>query len=651
MKSLKRFVNEYHMERLFWCFVVAMMCWTDVSDYHHMVYNKKICVWILICLFTLYKQKGFEQEKRKYTIWGMAVGCAISAFFIGTNYFSNYYYYNYTLGILGIVLIPHYILLVREFFWRKNRKYITITGFFLISMVLFTQFSPNSDKVGYTVLFFILFPHLWMKISDNERQDIYKGMIDGLCLGFVICQGYTFLFRPYCATINGALFKAFREYCTYAAISYVQFYIGYLLKYIQLSMEQRKWRKRGCFIIAAFCVSLLYLTGSRSGLISVVVITAVGIAWLYRRESMKKAVLKWSAKCVALGLVSLLLFPVAYAGTRYLPTIINHPDLQDSEGNRLYSFATVVLKQNYLYNGDWEYLTVKANEPRDSYKYITFAESLEECIGRMIPGLDKILFPLIKDNVYDSRVEKLVKGYEDGIYNLAHIRSMITRYANTYRRDIPEYCEKYFQSGHTGDTSPIWIGENERVELTAQKEKRMSPFGGIVKVYAGDLQEQADDTKSMRGDSIENGWFAAGESYSSGQLRNAIHRYAISKMNLFGHPRLSFEMYYITGSTVTIGHAHNAFLIMGYDYGVFSMAFMVFLFIAILVVEWRQSFIAGKEEELLAILLVLGVTSFGIFEDSFGYGNSITFMIFICALLCGEIKKNKKQKEVIKCDK
>ena len=118
-------------------------------------------------------------------------------------------------------------------------------------------------------------------------------------------------------TESGGRFKAFRDYCTFAGMSYLQFYLGYLLKYIMLfKTGGAKWYKTGLFLIASFILSLLF-------------------AWLYRELPWRKAVLYWFRKCICIGALSLVLFPVAFAGTRYLPTILNHPDLQDSEGNRL----------------------------------------------------------------------------------------------------------------------------------------------------------------------------------------------------------------------------------------------------------------------------------------------------------------------------
>lgn len=609
MEKLRQYLRNYHVERLAWCLFTAAFCWTDVADYEQIVYNKKLCIWILIGLYYLWKQGCFETKNRKITLPCLAVGGGIWGFFLSTNFFSFYTFYNYTMGPLIVVLILQYVFLIRDIVIKKRKITISLTSACMLLMLAFTQFSPNTEKESWPILLLVLLPYAFMEVNEESRQDIMKGMIDGLCLGFIICQTYTFLFRPYCTEGGfGTRYKAFRNYCTYAGMSYLQFYIGYLFRYLMFVEEKAaKWKQRAAFIVAAFTLSLMYLTGGRSPVIAVVFVTAILIAWKCRGDVWKKAILKWSVQCVGLALMSLLLFPVAYAGTRYLPTIINHPDLQDSEGNRLYSFSTVVLKQKFLYNGEWNMWSVKANEAADSARYVSFAEAVEESLCRVVPGLEKITKPYVGEDALEARINRFIGLYEEGYMSFETLKSHISSSVQLAGLKIPSYASEYLQGI-----------ENQISSLTFMK---LSSFSSNEK------------EKALLGTDAEHGWFEAEERYTSMQLRNAIHTYAFKNLNLFGHPRHSFKLYYQTGNEIYIGHPHNVFLIMGFDYGSVCMLFMAATFVLLAGKSVRLTFSDKNIYDLLPFVLVIGMTIYGWYESGFGVGNSYSEMIFLCTVL------------------
>ncbi len=635
MKKIWDYLKTIHVERWVWCIAIAMFCWTDVSDYHHMVNNKKLCVWIVLGLYYAYKLGGLKRENRILTIAGLLAGGGFCTFLIKQNVFSSYIYYNYTIGMLGVVLILQYGLLIKKFIRERKRPEFSVVTILFLLMLLFTQASPMSEKNAYGVMFFVLLPYACMELSEQRRRDIFRGMIDGLCLGFVICQGYTFLYRPYVITGNGSRFKSFRDYCTAAGVSYMQFYIGFLLKYVILFEEDhRKWPRILCFWLAGFTLSLMYLTGGRSPVLGSMAVTAVAIAWCYRNHFWRHRWELWIFKCMAIGVLSLALFPVAYAGTRYLPTIINNPDLQDSEGNRINSFATVHLKQKFLYNEEWGFWSVKAGDPVDSVKYITFPECVGDTLCRVIPGLDSILMPIIGDDIFEDKVARATFLLEEGKISAYGACELVRDYCALYGQEIPEYYREYFEMfGEdlyaASDIALKPAGKVVSGNVTNRKD--LGTFSGLLRVHAAD-EEKVEEKTPGRGDSIETGWFDPEEGYSSMQLRNAIHLYTLGKLNLFGHERLSFAMYYLKGDEIYAGNTHNIYLQMGYDYGVPAMLLMAALFVLLGLEAWTESKKQGGAY-LLPLMLVLGLSIFGWFECGFGCGNGISTCIFVSAVL------------------
>lgn len=114
--------------------------------------------------------------------------------------------------------------------------------------------------------------------------------------------------------------------------------------------------------MAAGSVSFLVYTGSRSGLMAVLVV-AIVLVTKYDIV-LKKTFYKWLLHGAALAFCVCIMLPVVYGCIRYLPTIMHHPiwfEGEYVEGKSVCSF-----------------------DPWDSPKYISFDEALDDSIGRII---------------------------------------------------------------------------------------------------------------------------------------------------------------------------------------------------------------------------------------------------------------------------
>lgn len=697
MTRVTRFFKEYHIERLVWCLFVAAFCWTDVADFHHMTYNKQLCLWVVLGGYYLFKQRFFQKENKGMIMLCFAAASVVSIFLIGTNFFSGYYFYNYTISAWLFIAIPQYVALLDRIRKEKKLPGLSVTAIVMFLMFAWTWLSANENKVSYLCMFLILFPYACMDFKEQQRKDIWLGMIDGICLGFFICQGYTFLFKQYTMG-TGYRFKGYRSVIAYGGMSYMLFYIGFFMKYILYTEEKaKKWKRISTFFLAAFCVSLLYLTGSRSAAIGVGLSTAVLALWLYRKEHWKALAVRWTVKCASMAILSVLLFPAAYAGTSYLPRILQHPDLQDSIGNRLYSFAHVALKQTYLYDGEWSAWSVKANEPRNSHKYIGFYECLDETICRVIPGLDDLLMPLIKDKVFEQKAMHYLYAYEEGYISLGSVQDYLQIFAVQYQQDkIPDYMldfiqditeqrevarqekarhDQYVMSDKAAVLNVVTGNEKTKaIKTVAVNNKTPAPKAvsrnskaasrtvyissetAALNVVSADndvaeAEKQVIETEEavvlQRGDSAECGWFEQDEAYSEMQLRIAIHQYTIGKLNCMGHKEGTYHFYQKEGMEYDLIHGHNIFLVVGYDYGIPAMVLMILLFVLLCCVGWRHAKLHNRACYLLAPALVLAFTGYGWFEYGFGCGNMLTTLVFLCAVFLGLEKENVSRRSLL----
>ena len=94
-------------------------------------------------------------------------------------------------------------------------------------------------------------------------------------------------------------------------------------------------------------------------------------------------------------------------------------------------------------------------------------------------------------------------------------------------------------------------------------------------------------------------------------------------------------------------HAHNIFLIAGYNFGIPTMVLMGLLFLVTFLVAMYNVIRFGKTEYLLPALLVAGMTVFGWFESGFDYKSGLMMWVFLCVIFTDvlRVKKPKKVKD------
>ncbi len=608
-KNIFEKLRNAQIERWVWCIAVAAFCWTDVAAYPHIRYQKDLLVWTFLAGFYAYKLGALKKENRLITLICTAAGVLVGIVFIFTDFWGKliqFHYYNITLAMVAIPVLAQYALLIKGRVIQKQKiPRLSLAVLLAAMMVAWIQFDKSGEKGGWLGLLIILFPYACMELNAQRKEYIMNGIVDGLCLGFLVCQTYTFMFRPYFIKDGAVRFMAFRNWCTYAGMSYLQFYLGCILRYIIWKQKgSRPVLRKIFFVFAAAALAFLYMTGGRGPLLAAMVVTASIFFWIDRECSWKTTLMEWVKKCIVLAALSLALFPVAYAGTRYLPTIINKPDLQDSMGNRLYSFSTVVLKERFLYDGEFTDWSIKSGDPRDSIKYVTFKECLYDTLGRMIPGLDDVLEKLIADDVFEQKVKRIVYLFEREDISEEEFAKHLTDYCKTYNEEVPTEYK----------------GIAEEYEKQRQEE--------VEKKLAAEYERLGDAALTApRGETMANGWFKNNE-YSSVELRMAIHMFALRRLGLF-RCEIPYAMYERAGDDEVDVNAHNAFIEIGYSYGIPAMVLLIAIFAVMIYQSWKSSTKYNKAELLAPFAIFVAFAVFGWSESIFFYDNSFTTLILI----------------------
>lgn len=237
----------------------------------------------------------------------------------------------------------------------------------LICMIL----SKNSDKSSYWYV--LIYGGFYLiGIKKEDRNAFFMGLLNGIIIWFFFQQIVAFGFRPY----DHIRYKGMYASETFNSLFYLIAYSAFFIKWF-LSAIQKKcvYVRFLWFFLSTSCVSFILLTGGRSALVGVLLLTVIFYGWydLWKNNSFYKLLhhaLVWCA-CVVIS------FPLVYGCVRYFPTILHHPIWYEGE------FVDGINERSVCSFDEW-----------DSEKYISFEEATENILKRVLEifhmtGFDK----------------------------------------------------------------------------------------------------------------------------------------------------------------------------------------------------------------------------------------------------------------------
>ncbi|MCD7806576.1 MAG: hypothetical protein LUH19_04450 [Lachnospiraceae bacterium] len=584
-------MEKSKLDRWAWALIAFCFCWTDLADYYYWCDIKKLGVWVITAFYFYIRFEVWRKFKKPYMICGVLLGIACWIYFFKANYFWFYIYFNYAMGPVMIVWLPLLFDSAVTLFHNiraKKRPGLSLSAVLFYVMIFFIAISQYGDlKYRYIVVAIFLIPLCVYDTGKEFGKNLLTGMINGLCAGFVVTQLYSFLFVPY--LFGFERYRSYRHYTTFAGESYIMFFIALYLKYFLLKAAGEKKWKSGIFgFLAVFDLSLMYLAGGRAPVLAVIFVTFVfqGIHVFQNRKEeklWKKAALTVRNSALV-GIFSLILFPVAFCAVRYMPEILNRPDYLDSIYNRRYSIVTNFLGSHYQYDNEYKQYYQGKMSDLDG---MTFAEALTFNLGRIIPGAEYIIPDYFYEKAEQNKKDRYAQYLELGI---------VTQ---------EEYDQYLYELEHSDEIIAAWPGDNL------------------------DFLEIDEETK---GESELNPYFVNLYQVSSMEVRSAIHQFAIKRLNWTGHEYGEFQFYEgyaYTMELTVLPHAHNVFLIMGYNYGIPAMLAFIAMFVAAVWSSVRAFVKTRKLEELLPAMLIVGMSIFGMYELAFDflYDNAYTVMI------------------------
>ncbi len=561
------------------CFFVV----SDIGDYYTMTYNKHILGACFLGIYACGRNRVFRGKALLPGIIASLSAFVVAGLLLVFDVYAHYYFYYYT--VIPFIFIYLNYAAVKWQQWKAQgspRKKLSFSlGLALVFLLCaWVQITPHTEKSAYLFILTVGMMFFLEQFSSQERKHMLYGLINGICLGSVIAQSYAWGFRHY--QFGFERYTGYMDYTTFGGMNYMMFYIAWLSKYVIAVKQGASKKKRfAYYLVACFTLALLYLTGGRSPVVGSVAATAVLLFALHVKKFQLKYISLWIAKCAMIGVISISLFVPAYASIRYLPTIIGMPDHMDSLSNRIYSVATIVLKQSYLYDGEYNPYRILKEDEWDSPKYVSLPESFYHTFSRIIPGMQYyVKESFIGKAAYQAIEERFYYFYQEGMIS----------------KELYEMYQRIY-----GD---IFLERNERIYLVSNSES--------VSVSS---TSEALETLSENFD-----------------LRNEIQEYAWLTMNLLGHESGDFNYEdEITGQVYI--HPHNIFLDMGYNFGIIGMLMLILIF-AYTIVKYTMQYIRTKDGMyLFPVALTIAMSFYGLWEIGFRPQFSIMFFLLFFPMI------------------
>ena len=634
--------QSYTLERLVWCVAAIFLCWTQVQNYHEYIFWQQIYIMSAVGAFYCLKLGIFEKKKRFLCSVATILGIGLTLYLVKSNFYVNYYYLNLPLGVFITVLLNLYILVIYDAVEERRFPLEVSPSILLIFLLVVKQTSIYDYKQFYLYILLSLLPLVMMKKGEKACASVLKGILDGICIGFFVIQGYAWKHRPYNA--SEIRYTGISNACTTMSRIYISYFAAWMIQYVRLARQ--KWGilngllRVFSWMMATYILSLEYLTGSRSAVLAMMLMTAIAmvVRYICFEDAWWKYLGKialWLVNCVCVGLVSLALFPTAYASVRYLPAYFNQPDYVNITGYRMLSRPIQKWGVNFDQNNEYEDFSVMKDEALDSVKYATFEESVSHNLGRIIPGADTFLERVLaSDLLYSGRI-RAEYYYEQGIYT-----------QDWYEAEMGYYERK--ENSLNSAIDDVAESDNKITQVYSKLlEKILSSLVLRIDAEASISGSMEAAPNISKGDSPEYPWYTDDPENGMG-LRLSIHEYAVSKLNYEGHKAGSFGMWVTSDNKQP--HAHNIFLIAGYNFGIPTMIMMILLFVVTFVVAMYNVLRFGRIEYLLPALLVAGMTVFGWFESGFTYKSEMMIWIFLCVIFMdvSSMKTRERTKRFLK---
>lgn len=259
----------------------------------------------------------------------------------------------------GYALLHTFSRVVRE------KKYPSVDKRFLAvwTVMMLLMIFSRSDYI-WPFCYFLMFGCFYLTdFDEQEREDLFQGCLNGIILGFFAFQGFCCVFRPY----DIVRYQGIYNNPNLNALFYLEVLATVFVKILCVTKNQgSKWIKGYYWLGAGAVLSFELLTIGRTGWVVAILMIAFFL-WMICRM---KAYRKWFRNLMTLALCVILMFPVCFSATRYLPPVFHHP---------------------VWFWGEWNDERVHSWDSWDSEKFVDIDEYMDAALGRIFETFQNAL--------------------------------------------------------------------------------------------------------------------------------------------------------------------------------------------------------------------------------------------------------------------
>ena len=265
-----------------------------------------------------YKWEEFMAHKVLYAIWtGIAVVAGALFIVFGQPLA---YFMNERIMIALDVLVFGYVVIhtIISVFIEKKYPKLNKGMFGLWVVMMLLMILSRSDYV-WPFCYFIMFGCFYLTdFTEEEQEDLYQGIMNGVIFAFFAFQGFCCVFRPY----DQVRYTGIYNNCNLNGLFYLVVLAAMFGKILYVTKENKHKFWRVYYWLGSGVVhSFIFMTiGRTAWLVSFI----LGLLFLgfYQGEKQKKHYIR---NGLLLVLCICMMFPVTFGMTRYLPPVFHHP--------------------------------------------------------------------------------------------------------------------------------------------------------------------------------------------------------------------------------------------------------------------------------------------------------------------------------------
>lgn len=316
-----------------------------------------------VLILCQYKKEDIAKLKVPYLIWSIVGACAGIGVCIWA-YFNQCFWGGWIVLVLGCFLFGYILLytlliVVKEKRWPKVYK----SGLLMWAVMMILMMASRSDYM-WPFAYFVMFGCLMLTpFSEEGREDLFQGLLNGVILSLFVYQAFCCVFRPYDVVRYTGIYANSNN----AALYYLQVLVAVMLKYLD-AVKRGAGRLVKVFYWLGLGVTLsfLFMTIGRTGWLVAALLCFVFLLVLRTVQQKKRFILNG----LALVLCAVVMFPCTFGIVRYTPPLFHHPI--------------------WLW-GEWSEEKVHSWDAWDSEKYIDMDELLEGALGRVTDTVSDFL--------------------------------------------------------------------------------------------------------------------------------------------------------------------------------------------------------------------------------------------------------------------